>query len=40
MYPPREFTERWAQEHPNLAVLVLMFGVFLIGFAVWLIVMG
>jgi tRNA U34 5-methylaminomethyl-2-thiouridine-forming methyltransferase MnmC len=40
MYPPREWTEHWAQEHPNLAVLALLFGVGLVCFAVWLVVAG
>ncbi len=38
MYPPREWIEKWAAEHPRLALLVLLHGLVMIGFVVWLLV--
>ena len=36
MHPPREWTERWAREHPKQAIAVLLFGVLQLGFVVWI----
>ncbi len=38
MHPPREWIDKWTTEHPRLALLVLAWGVVMIGFAVWLII--
>lgn len=38
MYPPREWLEKWAYEHPRLALLVLLQGLVMVGFVVWLVV--
>jgi hypothetical protein len=38
MYPPRAWLEKWAYEHPRLTLAVLVHGLVMIGFVVWLIV--
>jgi len=35
---PRKWLEEWAAEHPRLALLVLLHGLIMMGFCVWLII--
>lgn len=35
---PREWTERWAREHPKQAIAVLCFGAVQLALLVWLLI--
>lgn len=38
MHPPRAFVERFAREHPRLALLMLAWWFGLVGFVAWVFV--
>lgn len=40
MHPPVAWTLEWSRENPKQAFAVLLFGVCMIGFTIWIVVSG